>query len=313
MFEYHLTIVAGFMALFPGHQIDEDDSTSLLSSNNNSNALVIGVGGGGLLTFLDRFFGRTLRVTAVELDGAVVEIAKSHFGFREKRATTADTGSSDGAKVIIGNGLSLKATENEHESHGIDKQKEVAQNSDPNNALAETNTKHKHCNTSNTILLPLKSQSLIVIDVDSKDSSVGMSCPPINFLSLNYLQTLHNLLLPHRRGLLAINVSARNPEMLQMVKDRVGKVFQTVYIGGSQEMNNDEDEEEVFGKDERKALNLVVFATTASALSTQQHSLHPTAHKHSNNEKKDIAEKKVIVNNTTPKKRRLQYIAQLNQ
>ena len=44
-------------------------------------ALVVGLGGGGLPAFLARCCG--LAVEAVELDPAVVDLARSHFGFRD--------------------------------------------------------------------------------------------------------------------------------------------------------------------------------------------------------------------------------------
>ena len=45
-------------------------------------ALVIGLGGGGLPVFLHRFLG--MSVEAVELDEAVVGLARRHFGFQEE-------------------------------------------------------------------------------------------------------------------------------------------------------------------------------------------------------------------------------------
>ena len=70
-FEYHVTIVAGFMALLDHH-------------HHTTNVLVIGVGGGGLISFFDRFFvvNSDMDITAVESDRNVVDIAVSHFGFR---------------------------------------------------------------------------------------------------------------------------------------------------------------------------------------------------------------------------------------
>lgn len=56
------------------------------------NMLVVGLGGGAVPTFLHRCLPE-LAIDAVELDPAVIEIAKSHFGFREDeklRAHAAD-------------------------------------------------------------------------------------------------------------------------------------------------------------------------------------------------------------------------------
>jgi len=35
-----------------------------------------------------------------------------------------------------------------------------------------------------------------MLDVDSKDTTVGMSCPPDNFLTADFLSTLKQALLP---------------------------------------------------------------------------------------------------------------------
>ena len=101
------------------------------------------------------------------------------------------------------------------------------------------------------IHLPLSSLDFIAIDVDSKDTSVGMSCPPVTFVDHSYLSTLKGLL--RENGLLVINVSARDPEMFQLVETNVRKVFESVFLS-----SGDTD-------DERQDVNLVVFARVTSA------------------------------------------------
>lgn len=51
-------------------------------------ALVIGVGGGTIPSFL-RAVSPTMKIDAVDIDPVVVEVAKSHFGFREDDALKA--------------------------------------------------------------------------------------------------------------------------------------------------------------------------------------------------------------------------------
>jgi len=51
-------------------------------------ALVIGVGGGTIPSFL-RAVSPTMKIDAVDIDPVVVEVAKSHFGFREDNALKA--------------------------------------------------------------------------------------------------------------------------------------------------------------------------------------------------------------------------------
>lgn len=100
------------------------------------------------------------------------------------------------------------------------------------------------------IVLPLASFDFIAIDVDSKDKSVGMSCPPAAFVEVPYLSTLKDLL--REDGLLVINVSARDPAMFELVRANVEKVFQSVFIS-----SDDSD-------DEKQDVNVVIFARACS-------------------------------------------------
>ena len=100
------------------------------------------------------------------------------------------------------------------------------------------------------IHLPLASLDFIAIDVDSKDSSVGMSCPPVTFVDHSYLSTLKGLL--RENGLLVINVSARDPEMFKLVETNVRNVFKSVFLSSG---DTDDDKQDV---------NLVVFAMVTS-------------------------------------------------
>ncbi|KAI2513948.1 methyltransferase [Fragilaria crotonensis] len=95
-----------------------------------------------------------------------------------------------------------------------------------------------------------ESLNFIAVDVDSKDNTVGMSCPPQAFVGHAYLTTLKSLLKP--TGLIAINVSARDPAMFDLVIGRVKEVFETVFT--SRQDDEDEDKGDV---------NVVVFATAA--------------------------------------------------
>jgi hypothetical protein len=98
--------------------------------------------------------------------------------------------------------------------------------------------------------LTLASLDFIAIDVDSKDKSVGMSCPPAAFVEVPYLSTLRGLL--RDDGLLVINVSARDPAMFDLVRANIEKVFQSVFIS-----SDDSD-------DEKQDVNVVIFARASS-------------------------------------------------
>ncbi|XP_043986560.1 eEF1A lysine and N-terminal methyltransferase isoform X1 [Gambusia affinis] len=67
---------------------------------------------------------------------------------------------------------------------------------------------------------------VVMFDVDNKDSSVGMSCPPAAFVETAVLQKVFNLLTP--RGLFILNLVCRDPVLRKDVLERVKSVFPTV-------------------------------------------------------------------------------------
>lgn len=191
-FDYHKHMSASIMALS-------------LKENEPSTGLVIGLGGGGLVNFLQHVLTKNT-LSVVELDASVVTVAEQYFGF--DRSDTART------IVHIGDGLAVSPDDL---SGGIH-------------------------------VAPKESLNFIAIDVDSKDKSVGMSCPPQTFVNIAYLTTLKTLLKPNK-GLLVINVSARNPAMFEFVMQNVQSVFETVFITGQ------DDDDEL-----KEDVNVVVLA-----------------------------------------------------
>ncbi|XP_069006047.1 eEF1A lysine and N-terminal methyltransferase isoform X1 [Embiotoca jacksoni] len=66
----------------------------------------------------------------------------------------------------------------------------------------------------------------IMFDVDNKDSTLGMSCPPAAFVETPILQKLCNLLTP--RGLFMLNLACRDSALRKSVLERVSGVFSTI-------------------------------------------------------------------------------------
>ncbi|GKY95177.1 methyltransferase-like protein 13 [Mayamaea pseudoterrestris] len=195
-FDYHKAVVAGLLALV----------------DSLNHGMLIGLGGGGFVNFLHHV-SPDCKITAVELDPAIVAIAKQNFGL--------DSPSLQGVLVLkIGDGLAI----------GVEG--------------AEVSTAEKR------IMLPPESLSFIVVDVDTKDKTVGMSCPPVSFLDQGYLEQLATLLVPS--GVLAINVSARDPSLLNVACSSVKKVFSTVFFS---KKNTHED------------INVVLLATQCDSAS----------------------------------------------
>ncbi|XP_076582396.1 eEF1A lysine and N-terminal methyltransferase [Chaetodon auriga] len=66
----------------------------------------------------------------------------------------------------------------------------------------------------------------IMFDVDNKDSTVGMSCPPAAFVEPSILQKVCSLLTP--RGVFILNLVCRNMALRKSVLERVSAMFPTV-------------------------------------------------------------------------------------
>ncbi|XP_040895833.1 eEF1A lysine and N-terminal methyltransferase [Toxotes jaculatrix] len=64
---------------------------------------------------------------------------------------------------------------------------------------------------------------VIMFDVDNKDSTVGMSCPPAAFVETAILQKVCSLLTP--RGVFILNLVCRDPVLRKSVLQRVSAVF----------------------------------------------------------------------------------------
>uniref|UniRef100_A0A0P4W7I3 PABS domain-containing protein n=1 Tax=Scylla olivacea TaxID=85551 RepID=A0A0P4W7I3_SCYOL len=68
----------------------------------------------------------------------------------------------------------------------------------------------------------------ILFDVDSKDTSVGLSCPPASFLHPSFLQDVSRCLV--EEGLLIVNLVCRDPDLRSEVLNDVKSVFPSVLL-----------------------------------------------------------------------------------
>ncbi|XP_074492054.1 eEF1A lysine and N-terminal methyltransferase [Sebastes fasciatus] len=66
----------------------------------------------------------------------------------------------------------------------------------------------------------------IMFDVDSKDTTVGMSCPPAAFIETSILQKVCSLLTP--RGLFILNLVCRDSVLRKSVLERMSAVFPSI-------------------------------------------------------------------------------------
>ncbi|KAI3518520.1 hypothetical protein L1887_07325 [Cichorium endivia] len=64
---------------------------------------------------------------------------------------------------------------------------------------------------------------ILIVDVDSPDSSSGMTCPAVNFVEETFLSTVKNSL--SKEGLFVINLVSRSPAVKEMVVSRMKVLF----------------------------------------------------------------------------------------
>ena len=170
---------------------------SLLSSVKSASGILVGLGGGALAMSLRRYFPLFHLVTC-EVDPALIDIAKTYFGYVSSPKTTE----------VIGDGLEFMK-----------------------NLLGEQLSEKPVAD----VPPPTPSQKLfdfIVLDADSDDSSLGLTAPPLAFTTMESISTMRRLL--SSDGILVINTVARDRKQLNAFLDVITEVFESsggaVYI-----------------------------------------------------------------------------------
>ncbi|KAL5011998.1 hypothetical protein ScPMuIL_010549 [Solemya velum] len=95
-----------------------------------------------------------------------------------------------------------------------------------------------------------KKHHAVMMDVDSKDLTVGMSCPPEPFIQTNILEAVRNML--HPGGVFILNLACRNEDLKKTVLERIRTIFESVYV-----------------KDLEGEVNAVVYAIAGDLKSSQ--------------------------------------------
>ncbi|XP_064535477.1 eEF1A lysine and N-terminal methyltransferase homolog [Drosophila montana] len=140
-----------------------------------NDVLVIGLGGGGLCSFLHAAFPQT-RITAVEIDPIMLEVAEQYFELKQD----------DRLHVVIDDGL----------------------------AFVE-----RCCNEGIHF-------AAVLFDVDSKDLSLGMSCPPKSFLAHKILMYIKEIIGPN--GLFMLNLVCRDESLREEAIGDLQREFASV-------------------------------------------------------------------------------------
>ncbi|GMH28276.1 hypothetical protein Nepgr_030119 [Nepenthes gracilis] len=202
---YHTGIVAGFSLIASYLE-------SIASSGRKVEAAVIGLGAGLLPMFLHRsmpFF----QIEVVELDPVVLEIARDHFGFYEDKRL----------KVHLFDGIQFVKKLTKFSAAA-----EVAQSHGKVEPVTDVKTSSNgDCITSEAEAETRRHIDILIIDVDSSDSSSGLTCPAVDFVEDSFLSTVKDAI--SQQGLFVINLVSRSPSMKNIVLSRMKLVFSHLY------------------------------------------------------------------------------------
>ncbi|XP_075991891.1 eEF1A lysine and N-terminal methyltransferase homolog [Anticarsia gemmatalis] len=157
----HISLYHSFMCV--GAQLSHTPASSIA---------VLGLGGGSLCMFLRKCYD-DLKVTAVDLDPAMLEIARDHFELQ----------TDEHLEVQIKDGLDFLKDE------------------------VKKGNKY----------------SCVMFDMDSKDRSVGLSCPPRQFLENHVLDDVSNVLAEN--GHFILNLVCRDTELHSSILDTLKRHF----------------------------------------------------------------------------------------
>ncbi|XP_019059755.1 PREDICTED: methyltransferase-like protein 13 isoform X2 [Tarenaya hassleriana] len=198
---YHAGIISGFTLI-------SSYLKNVESSGQMVHVVIIGLGAGLLPMFLQRclpFF----KVEAVELDPVMLKVARDYFGFSQN----------DRLKVHIADGIKFIQDIANSES-SPEKASTVA--SQTQATCSNGNSAVSHVGSGNTTCA-----DILIIDVDSADSSCGLSCPAADFVEETFLLSVKNALMPH--GLFIVNLVSRSQAVKEMVVSRMKKVFDHLF------------------------------------------------------------------------------------
>ena len=152
------------------------------SGDDTRRGLLVGLGGGSMAMSLQKHLSQHTPLVVCELDERMVDVATRFFGFVRGHNTT----------VIIGDGMQYISDCAEKELCRQVKE----------TLSTGTSTLSKDA-TDN----PPYPFAYIFIDVDGKDTTLGLTAPPESFITPQSLQAMHDALAPG--GVLLLNVVAR--------------------------------------------------------------------------------------------------------
>ncbi|KAK9755129.1 hypothetical protein RND81_01G004400 [Saponaria officinalis] len=162
----------------------------------------MGVGGGALLSFLSINLG--FEVVGVEVDEVVLSVAEKYFGL--------ETG--QGIQLCVGDGIKI-----------LKKAACYDENYKSSRNLA-SNIRELDCCRTKFELFRSKFD-VIMVDLDSSDSKMDISAPPLEFLQKDVLLAAKSCLFEH--GILVLNVIPRNQTFYNLVIHALREVFDDLH------------------------------------------------------------------------------------
>ncbi|GAB2221750.1 hypothetical protein Drorol1_Dr00012938 [Drosera rotundifolia] len=202
---YHTGIIAGFTLISSYLQ-------SMVPNGKTVEAVVIGLGAGLLPMFLHNFMPFCL-VQVVELDPEVLRLARYYFGFQEDESL----------KVHLADGIEFIKNFRESAA-GI----KIEDNCREKGPICDPGTSASVRSVSFETEGKLRQDiDLIIVDVDSSDSSSGLSCPAAAFVEGSFFSAVSDAL--SEKGLFVINLVSRSPSIKSAIVSRMKKVFSQLY------------------------------------------------------------------------------------
>lgn len=202
---YHMGIVSGFTLM-------SSYLESVESTGKTVNAVIIGLGAGLLPMFLHGCMP-SLQIEVVELDAVVLSLARDYFGFAEDERLKVHI--ADGIRFVrevknfaVADGLPA--------IHGIeDASGSTKPSPDESGSVSYTEGRGR------------PRVDILIIDVDSSDSSSGMACPAADFVEESFLLTVKDTL--SEQGLFIVNLVSRSPAVKDTIISRMKAVFNHLF------------------------------------------------------------------------------------
>lgn len=202
---YHTGIISGFVLI-------SSYMESVVSTGKTVKTLIIGLGAGLLPMFLHECI-RFLHIEMVELDPVILNLARDYFGFTEDK----------GLKVHIADGIQyVREIANSVEANEVSAFHGNGDTSCTSNYPPNENCMAYHAEGRGTTKV-----DIVIIDVDSSDSSSGLTCPAADFVEESFLQIVKDSL--SEQGLFVINLVSRSSAIKDIVVSRMKAVFSHLF------------------------------------------------------------------------------------